>query len=104
LGQDVKIQLQLNPGLVGQVINDVLNDASLGKYDVSIGEGAYTETSRMANHVMLLDMAKSGIPIPPEIIIKESNLPESTVSQILAGLEAQRQALEMKPQPQGAVV
>lgn len=101
LGQDGKLQLQLNPNLVGQVINEVLNDASLGKYDVSIGEGAYTETTRMANHMMLLDMAKSGIPIPPQILIQESNLPESTKTQILAAIEAQAQSV--KPQPQEAV-
>lgn len=96
LGTDGKIQLQLNPGLVGQVINEVLNDASLGKYDVTIGEGVYSETSRMANHMLLLDMAKQGLPIPPDILIKESSLPESSKSQILAALESQRQAAELK--------
>lgn len=100
LGTDGKLQLKMNPGLVGKVINEILNDAALGKYDVTIGEGAYTETSRMANHMMLMDMASKGIPIPPDILIKESNLPESSKSQILAALEAQAQAAQAQVQPQ----
>lgn len=99
LGQDGNLRLQLNPGLVGQVINEVLNDSSLGKYDITIGEGAYTETSRIANHMMLMDMAKSGIPIPPDILVSESNLPESTKAKILAAVEAARRAAEMNPAP-----
>lgn len=94
-----QLQMELNPGLVGEVINDVLNNSMLGKYDVTIGEGAYTETTKIANHMMLMDMAKSGIPIPPDILIKESNLPESTKSQIIAAVEAQRQAMAMQPTP-----
>jgi len=89
LGTDGKIRLELNPNIVGKVINDVLNDASLGKYDVTIGEGAYTETTRMANHMTLMDMASKGIPIPPDVLIQESNLPESTKSKILAAVERQ---------------
>lgn len=95
LGRDGKIVLNTNMQLAGAVINEVLNDAALGKYDVTIGEGAYTETTRMANHMMLMDMASKGIPIPPDILIKESNLPESSKSQILAAIEAQRQAAEL---------
>jgi hypothetical protein len=95
-----KLKTQLNPDLVGKVLNEVLNDSALGKYDVTIGEGAYTETSRMANHMMLMEMAKSGIPIPPDVLIKESNLPESSKSQILAAIEAQQQAMQAQPMPQ----
>jgi hypothetical protein len=97
LGMDGKIQLQTNPQIVGQVLNEVLNDASLGKYDITIGEGAYTETTRMSNHMMLMDMASKGIPIPPDVLIKESNLPESSKSQILAALETQMQAAQVQP-------
>jgi hypothetical protein len=54
----------------------------------------------MANHMMLMEMAKSGIPIPPDVLIKESNLPESSKSQILAAIEAQQQAMQAQPMPQ----
>jgi len=100
LGQNGKLVLELNPGLVGEVINEVLNDSSLGKYDVTIGEGAYTETTRMANHAMLMEMASGGIPIPPSILIQESSLPESSKSQIITALEAQAQAAQAQVQPQ----
>lgn len=97
LGMDGKLKTQLNPNLVGKIINEVLNDAGMGKYDITIGEGAYTETTRMANHMALMEMAKSGIPIPPDVLIKESNLPESSKSQILAAIEAQQRAMQAQP-------
>lgn len=101
LDEQGKLKLELNQQLVGKVINEVLNDASLGKYDVTIGDGAYTETSRMANHMMLMDMLGKGVPIPPHILIKESNLPESSKTEILQAIEAQQRAMQAKPQNNG---
>jgi hypothetical protein len=54
----------------------------------------------MANHMMLMEMAKIGVPIPPDVLIKESNLPESSKSQILAAIESQARAIQAQPKPQ----
>lgn len=56
------------------MINKVLTDSSIGKYDVTIGEGTFNETIQIANFTTMMDMAKQGIPIPPSVIVEESLL------------------------------
>lgn len=90
------------------VINKVLNDASLGKYDVSLGEGPFSETIKFANFLTLMEMAEKGVPIPPEVIIQESLLSESQKEKVLMAIEKAQQmamkAAQMAPQPQPAEV
>lgn len=76
------------------IINKVLGDTSLGKYDVSLGEGAFSETIKFANFVTLMELVEKGIPIPPEEIIRESLLSEAQKKKIVAAIESQRQAVQ----------
>ena len=80
------------------LVNSVLNDSELGKYDVAIGEGPYAETIRMANFLDMKDLATQGVPIPPESIIELSMIPEGQKKKILKSIQAQQQAMAMQAQ------
>jgi len=60
-----------------QVVNQVLNDTEIGRYDVAIGEGPYSETIRMANFLDMKELASQGVPIPPDVLVELSMIPES---------------------------
>jgi len=83
-----------------QLVNQVLNDAELNKYDVAIGEGPYSETIRMANFLDLKELAQQGVPIPPETLIELSLIPEGQKKKVLDALARQQQAM-MAAQQQG---
>ncbi len=77
-----KLQMTLNKEKVGLIINEILNDIDLSKYDVAIGENVHTETVKEANFEMLLNFIKQGLPIPPDVVIDESMLSESSKQRI----------------------
>lgn len=82
-------------------IAEVLS-GDLGSYDVSVGEAVSSETLRMANAVELKEIATAypGV-ISPEMIIEESQLPQSTKTKILNSIKNARMA---QPVPMGAPV
>lgn len=82
------------------VINQILTDKDLGKYDVSIGEGPFNETIKMMNFIEITDLAKQGIPIPPTVLIELSNIPESKKKEIIQQMQMAAMAAAM-PQPKG---
>ncbi len=84
---------------VGEVFNRVLNDAEIGKYDVSVGEGPYSETIKMANYLLLTDLVEKGIPIPPDVLIQESSLNEGAKAKIAQAIERAQKAAMAAPQP-----
>lgn len=93
LGPDGKLLTQVDNSMVGKIFNQVLTDsANISKYDVSIGEGAYAETTKMANYLTLMDMVSKGIPIPPEVLISESQLAQGNKVKIMAAIEAMQAA------------
>jgi hypothetical protein len=82
---------EIDQNMVNEIFNGVLNNSSeLSKYDVTIGEGAYSETTKMANYLTLSDMVKNGIPIPPDVLIQESMLPQGSKEKIVAAIESQQ--------------
>jgi hypothetical protein len=69
--------------------------ADILEYDVVCGEGPSSPTARMANAQMLLEMAKAGLPIPPEVLISYMDFPEK--EKVLAQIEqSKQQALQME--------
>lgn len=93
LGPDGKLMTEVDNDAVGQIFNKVLNEAAdISKYDVTIGEGAYSETVKMANYLTLMDMVKQGIPIPPDVLVGESQLSEGSKTKITAAIEAMQAA------------
>jgi hypothetical protein len=83
-----------------EIINKVLNDAEIGKYDVNIGEGPYAETIRMANFLDIKELATQGVPIPPDTLIELSMIPEGQKKNIMKSLQA-AQAAQMQMQSKG---
>lgn len=77
-----------------QLVNNVLNDAELGKYDVAIGEGPYSETIRMANFLDIKELAQQGVPIPPDVLIELSMIPEGDKKKIMKSLQMQAMAMQ----------
>ena len=75
----------------------LLEDASLDRYDVIVGEVATSETVKLSNYTTLIEFAKNGIPIPPGVLIDESLLTNHAKERIKTAV-AKAQA---NAQPQG---
>lgn len=83
-----------------EMIMNVLNNKELAKYDIAIGEGVYQDTIRLANFMDIKELAQQGVPIPPNVLIGLSMIPESDKKGIMNQLQAQQAALS-QPKPQG---
>lgn len=81
-------QMQIDKNAVVQTFTRVLVDTELGKYDVSIGEAASSETVRFGNYMTLLDMAKNGIPVPPDVLVDESMISSGSKAKIQKAIQA----------------
>ena len=100
--QTMQLAMMVDMDLAKEAVNRVLTDTSLGKYDVSIGEGPFNDTIRLANFMEITDLAKQGIPIPPDIIIGLSSIPESEKKKIIVRLQEQAMAqAQQAQQPKG---
>ncbi|MBK8871617.1 MAG: hypothetical protein IPN19_11395 [Elusimicrobia bacterium] len=84
------VPMQYDKEMADLAIAEVLS-GSLGDYDVSIGEAVSSETMRMANALELKEIS-SGLPgvIPPELLIEESQLPQSTKTKIVTAIKNAR--------------
>ncbi len=91
-----ELVMQVNPETVSTTINAILNDTEMGKYDVAVGEAISSDTIKFANYLMLTEMAQSGLPVPPDVLVDESNLPEASKKKIREAYMRQQQA---QPQP-----
>ncbi len=82
-------------------IAEVLS-GDLGSYDVSVGEAVSSETLRMANVAELKEISAAypGV-ISPELIIEESQLPQSTKTKVIEAIKNARMA---QAQPMGAPI
>ncbi len=77
-----------------EVVSNVLNNKELMKYDIAIGEGPYQDTIRLANFMEMKELAQQGVPIPPNVLVELSMIPEGNKKNIIAQLQAQAQALQ----------
>lgn len=95
-------QLQTEPDMemAKLVINKVLTDSSIGKYDVTIGEGTFNETIQMASFMTLMEMAGKGIPIPPDVLVEESLLSPGQKEKIIKSIDQQKMAMQVQEQQQ----
>ena len=62
------------------------------KYDVTVGEGPYSETIKMANFAVIMDMVDRGVPVSPDVLVSESAIPEASKKKIMSALAGQAQA------------
>ncbi len=99
-GKDGK-PMRFDEDMAEVVIAEVLA-GDLGKYDVTVGEAVASETSRLANSAEVREIAQAypGL-ITPDILIEESQLPQSTKARIMASIQAQQAAMANQPPPKG---
>jgi hypothetical protein len=86
---------QIDPNVLRTLLEEKWED--LLEYDVTVGESAYNVTKRLADFVMLKEMASQGVPIPPEHILEFMDIPNK--DKIIQGIQQSQQeakALEQK--------
>lgn len=91
-GEPMKYDRSLAEVAIAEVLS-----GNLGEYDVTVGEAVASETQRMANSAELNDLATK-MPIPPEVLLRHSQLPETTKSEVLKALQAQAAAAAVQTQ------
>jgi len=73
-------------------IIELLRNTDLTKYDVAVGESAEAPTTKMANYLLMADMAGKGLAIPMPVLIKMSPIPEPDKAEIMKMVTAAEQA------------
>ena len=85
-----------NKNMALQAVLGVLNDKELMNYNISIGQGINSETVKFNNFLTLNEMVRNGYPIPPDILIEETNLNNATKEKIKNSMKAMQQVPERK--------
>ncbi len=94
LDYDGSLKTEVDIDMAKLVINKILTDSAIGKFDVAIGEGTFNETIQISNHMTLMDMASKGIPIPPSVLVEESMLSQSQKEKIIEAIEKSNRLIE----------
>jgi hypothetical protein len=81
----------------GMAVQQILNDLSTFEFDVVISDTPATPSQRVAAFYALLEMAKAGLPVPPDVIIEASDLPQK---EMLKERLMQQQQMEMQARQQ----
>lgn len=81
-----------------QEIMRLLTDSDLSKYDVVVGESAYSPTMRLANFAMFAELAAKGAQLPPQMLIELSPLPQVEKEKALQQIAAQMQQMQAQEQ------
>lgn len=87
---------ELLMGAAGAKIQEILNDPELCNYDINIGRGLESPTERYAQFSGLMELAEKGVPIPPQVLIEYSDVPEGTKKEIVTAIQQAQKA----PQPE----
>ncbi len=89
----------------GQVIATVMDDVSTWEFDIVLADEPTSPSGRTAAFWKLLEAAKQGVPIPPEIILEASDIPQKEqIKQAMAAQAAQMQGPQGgPPNPPGGV-
>lgn len=90
-----------NPVMVGgeemsnfseEEIVDLIANTDISKFDVVVGQATYSPTVRLANFMLLSDLAGKGLPIPPDVLIELMDIPSDMRTRIMSGMQAQSDA------------
>ena len=83
----------------GMAVQQVLNDLSTFEFDIIISDTPATPSQRIAAFYALLEMAKAGIQVPPDMIIEASDLPQKEeIKDRMRQAQMQQQQMEMQAQ------
>lgn len=100
MGPDGQMVTQVDTKSAMNVFQMVLNGVDEGKYNVVIDETNNSPTVKMANYSMLLDMASKGVPVPPDVLVDESQLGESSKAKIKKAIATAQSAQNAMPAAQ----
>lgn len=75
---------------LGQATGRILNDLSVGEFDMVMADKPSTRTQRESQYYALLEAVQAGVAIPPDIILQASDLPQR--EEILQRMQAEKQA------------
>ena len=73
-------------------IERILTDADLTQYDVIVGESSAAPSAMMAAYLMVIEAAKSGVPIPSDVFVQLSPMPADLKKKIMESIIAAQQA------------
>jgi hypothetical protein len=86
---------EMQTDLTPEMIMELLESTDLSKYDVVVGESAFTVTNRRANFLIWSQMAATGFPVPPQLLVQLSDLPDKDkVLQQINEIQQQQQQSE----------
>ena len=79
--KEIPVNLQEKTGAV----DSIKNDLSIGKYKVTVAESKTSSTSRLRDFNMLVEAMRAGLPVPPDVLLKASDIPFK--EEILAAMQ-----------------
>jgi len=83
--------------VIMQNILRLLSTRDLSEYDIQIGEQNFSVTAKEAQFSMWLEAARNGLPVPPELLMELSSLPnKSKYLRIMQENQARIQEMEEK--------
>jgi hypothetical protein len=76
------------PDMMGAV-DEILNDVSMGTYDVIVSDQAISPSMRYLHFQELIEIVReTGVGIPPQVLVKASNLPMDMKQEIIQSMSA----------------
>jgi hypothetical protein len=75
-----------------QELLSILQNVDLTKYDVVVSESPHSPTQMMHNYAMLVEMARGGLPVPPQLVIESSPMQTEQKYKMLQAINAQQAA------------
>jgi hypothetical protein len=73
-------------------IIELLQRSDLAEYDVEVSESAYSPSIQLATAAVLSELAKTGFPVPPPMLIELFDLPGETKQKFQQAMMQQQQA------------
>lgn len=95
-----QMKMQVDEQTAKNVFQMVLNSIDEGKYNVKIDEISNSPTVKLSNYSILLDMAGRGVPIPPDVLVGDSSISESSKQKIRKAIAAAQSPQNGMPAPQ----
>lgn len=73
-------------------LEKMLSDSDITRYDIAVGESAYSPTQRQTVFVMMLELQRAGVSIPPDVLLDVAPIPGDQKDKARQALQAQAAA------------
>lgn len=82
-----------------EAVGAIINDVTLGQYAVVVDEVPMSATFKEAQFNEALEMAKAGLPMPPDVLVDLSSMPRKEQIKARIKLQQEMQAAGLAPPP-----